>query len=300
LSSNTESTCARSPGDTPDWSGAFVGEASCPLCDYNLRGLVEPRCPECGYRFEWSELLDAARRPPAYLFEHARRRRVRAFLWTQAVGWLPRRFWGRVLRPTHDVMTDRLAQYWWWSAAMFAIGPLLTIIIPSFLLANENNPSIVSAMRGLSGFIAVWLSRHGGFALAVGAALVLWIAWPFLTIGSLLIFTDSMRRANVRREHVGRCVLYSCDAGLIAGVVAPSLYFLLGIDHHAVLGAPTEIIVILSMLFCVFVAFRLAHAYALYLRFPHAVMTVVLSQVVVLLIGWLFAAVVWEMTDAPF
>jgi hypothetical protein len=28
----------------------------CPRCDYNLRGLAVPRCPECGYRFTWSDL----------------------------------------------------------------------------------------------------------------------------------------------------------------------------------------------------------------------------------------------------
>ena len=42
----------------------------CPLCEYNLRGLSEPRCPECGYRFEWAELRDPSRRLHPYLFEH--------------------------------------------------------------------------------------------------------------------------------------------------------------------------------------------------------------------------------------
>ncbi len=28
----------------------------CPECNYNLRGLTVPRCPECGLRFDWSEI----------------------------------------------------------------------------------------------------------------------------------------------------------------------------------------------------------------------------------------------------
>src|SRR5882724_6811288 len=32
-------------GGTPDWA-ASSDEIECPMCDYNLRGLTEPRCPE--------------------------------------------------------------------------------------------------------------------------------------------------------------------------------------------------------------------------------------------------------------
>ena len=35
---------------------------NCPLCGYDLRGLVDPRCPECGYRFVWADLTDSTRR----------------------------------------------------------------------------------------------------------------------------------------------------------------------------------------------------------------------------------------------
>jgi len=28
----------------------------CPQCQYNLRGLMVPRCPECGFAFHWSDL----------------------------------------------------------------------------------------------------------------------------------------------------------------------------------------------------------------------------------------------------
>lgn len=42
--------------DPPDWRG------HCPQCDYDLTGLPEPRCPECGCAFTWEEVGLAA--PP--------------------------------------------------------------------------------------------------------------------------------------------------------------------------------------------------------------------------------------------
>ena len=33
----------------------------CPRCGYNLTGLAEPRCPECGGEFLWAELRNNAR-----------------------------------------------------------------------------------------------------------------------------------------------------------------------------------------------------------------------------------------------
>ncbi len=36
---------------SPDWS-VIQEDILCPLCEYDLRMLAEPRCPECGYRFD--------------------------------------------------------------------------------------------------------------------------------------------------------------------------------------------------------------------------------------------------------
>ena len=65
----------------------------CPLCDYDLRGLAEPRCPECGYRFVWEDLTDPTRRRHPYLFEHHPRRNFWSFRRTFIAGLRPRRFW---------------------------------------------------------------------------------------------------------------------------------------------------------------------------------------------------------------
>lgn len=38
-------------------SPIFSEDVPCPHCSYNLRGLVEPRCPECGRVFDQGVLL---------------------------------------------------------------------------------------------------------------------------------------------------------------------------------------------------------------------------------------------------
>src|SRR4051794_40302676 len=67
----------------PDWSALDAPAVVCPLCEYNLHGLAEPRCPECGYRFTWRGLIEQRGLEHPYLFEHhARRRPVGSFLHT--------------------------------------------------------------------------------------------------------------------------------------------------------------------------------------------------------------------------
>ena len=59
----------------PDWD-AIRHDVPCPLCDYNLRGLRDPRCPECGYQFEWPEVLDPRRQEHDYLLELSARNEI--------------------------------------------------------------------------------------------------------------------------------------------------------------------------------------------------------------------------------
>jgi hypothetical protein len=81
------------------------------LCEYDLRGLTEPRCPECGYRFEWDELRDPRRRFHPYLFEHHPNRNAWSFFHTLVGGLAPRRFWS-TLYPTQPSRPHRLVAYW--------------------------------------------------------------------------------------------------------------------------------------------------------------------------------------------
>lgn len=221
----------------------------CPLCDYDLRGLLEPRCPECGYTFEWGEITDPSRRLHRYLFEHHPERNawsfVRTFLGTHA----PRRFW-RSLLPAQPSRPKRLVLYW-----CLAGLPLVLALVPHYGLwgwefYQQTHRSramymTIYAMAPSTGwavetygsvstmldrteplppsrefFRRAWGNEGRWTAYLVGVLL----AWPWLTFLTLLLFRISMRRARIKPVHVLRCVLYSLDSVLwLAPVLAAAV-----------------------------------------------------------------------------
>ncbi len=51
-------------------SGLPLDNLRCLKCDYRLLGLTAHRCPECGQKFEWDDVVDGALRNSAKLFEY--------------------------------------------------------------------------------------------------------------------------------------------------------------------------------------------------------------------------------------
>jgi hypothetical protein len=276
-------------------ANAAAGEEglACPLCDYSLRGLTTPRCPECGYSFDWDELRNQTKYHP-YLFEHAVRRRVRSFFKTLWHGLWPWRFWQDV-RPTHEVFESRLGVYW---------AAIMLLSVLAFA-----SPAIHFAVRlcreryydaNLTYATSPWYPEQAAAVGVLATVGALYVFWPWLTFAVLMIFRISMRRARIRPEHVERCVIYSFDA---AGVLAP-LVLLAAVAHGLLGGEPGQGLngrdpfalmpvsedARLTLIACVFglVAFggvRLAVAYRRYLRFPHAGWVVLATQVIVGLIA---------------
>ena len=236
----TEAQADQSPphdGDEPTARGG----AHCPLCGYDLRGLAEPRCPECGYRFAWADLTDPARRRHPFLFEHHPERSAWSFARTLLGGLRPARFWSSI----HPAQRSRVGRM-----ALYCVGCNLV-----FLLAYAAHAGlwIAQSRAAERASLANWAAvhyppgsderdaaarRHGSFdaflqavardtrqswadggwwATRLTAACV---AWPWVALLTLLaLFRFSMRRARVRPVHVTRCVVYSCDATLWVGVV---------------------------------------------------------------------------------
>ena len=122
-------------------------ELHCPLCDYDLRGLTEPRCPECGYQFEWVELMDRTRRTHPFLFEHHPERNVWSFTRTAIAGLRSIRFW-KSIKPHMTPRPARLLLYWMictsmpaaLAAALFGLHQLLESWYPSFNGFNRTFP----------------------------------------------------------------------------------------------------------------------------------------------------------------
>ena len=240
------------PDAPPDWT---TTELACPLCGYNLRGLTDPRCPECGFAFRWADLLAAGRDRHPWLFEHGRGRNVRTFLSTYARTALPRRFW-RTVTPANPVHVGRLIVYW-----LIASLPMVAIAaapVPGQVVRLARRNLAMRALYGqllttapLGGHLltAAEVARHQAqidaeipapWSVAfvrqawsavhltpdryrVAAAAVT-VAWPMLSVVALLLFPASMRRAKVNVGHVMRAAVYGCDFGLLTCIVAAVVF----------------------------------------------------------------------------
>jgi hypothetical protein len=261
----------------PDWS-ALKTELHCPLCDYNLRGLDQPRCPECGFAFAWAELIRGQQQKHPYLFEHQNKRNVWSFWKTYWADCQPRPFW-RELSPAYPVNARRLLLYWMISYSGVALALFALIFRHVWVDFHLSYPSLLlhtSRARLLDKLLnVVWdcsLTR-GGVSTICGAMTAL--AWPWMTLIFLLVFVQSMRKAAINRLHVLRAVIYGSDCSLI---VLPAL--LLAWNTRYGSGTP----LLAALLCCSVTLYRTTSAYRQYLRFHLPFLTVLTSQVIVLMI----------------
>jgi hypothetical protein len=270
----------------PDWS-ASDRDVVCPLCDYNLRGLVEPRCPECGYRFEWSELLAPQTRLQEYLFESRPERNVWAFFRTIWSDVSPHRFWATI-SPTQRPNARRLVLYW-----LLAATPAIVMAVTHTILAPPRWTHVTLAHNTLTGTVSDLLTelingRSYGSTPAVQHAitallLLTCLAWPWVTVAALLVFQQSMRRVRINRVHVLRCVVYSADVVFWIGWLSSAM-LLNQLRNKG--GWPPEntgwfFFAVPAAL--AWMSWRLVVAYRQYLRFDRPVATVLSAQVIVVL-----------------
>jgi hypothetical protein len=316
-----------SPAPTTEPAGAQAESVRCPLCDYDLRGLTEPRCPECGYQFVWADLTDPARRLHPYLFEHHPRKNVRSFVRTMAGALRPRQFWSS-LKPSQPSRPGRLVIYWLVAALLLPLGYAGAVTVKAVLYAREHEqmrksqlvaitqyyrrfganrrpgsyPAMIFAAGGPQGMVDKEWPPVGTWAYVVfvfqrfneprynqdAELTVALLAWPWLTLATLMIFRASMKRAKVNAVHVLRCVVYTGDAVLLLGLIAffalpPAIEWLdLGrytAYRFAIVAAP---------LFAQFTGWRLAAAYRHYLQFDRPVATAAAAQAIVLLVVWVW------------
>ena len=268
------------PTTPPNWD-AIDRDVLCPLCEYNLRGLPDARCPECGYRFDWRELLEPDTRLQEYLFESRPERNVWSFFKTITSDLRPRRFWP-TLSPTQRPNARRLVLYWFLAAtpALAAIVANVAVINPAFGRFH----AISSALRSFC--LQLVTPTYFSSDPSTQCALTIWVlfaclAWPWLTCAALLVFQQSMTQARINRVHVLRCVVYSADVVFWIGWL--SFAMLLNVYRRSapiwhewtawLLPAVLGVIVWMSM--------RLHVAYRQYLRFDRPGATVIATQVIV-------------------
>jgi hypothetical protein len=279
----------------PDWS-VTAETVQCPLCDYNLRGLTQPLCPECGYTFAWPDLLDPRRRRHQYLFEHNPRRNLASFAKTITRKFRPGRFW-KTLYPSQPVNTRRLITYGLICALVAFLPAILAMLAvdSSLRLASSSAPvSIVwsganwpptPAPAPASATMMWWdrvsylLWEHRDLQIYLGACAA---AYPLLSGLIFLIFHQSMRRASVKPRHAMRVALYSGDIvfwyGLWAlGLIAPGSSDPFAYDTY-------ERLLIGGALVAMSISFlRMWAGCRYYMQFRDAFGTVVAAQLIALL-----------------
>jgi len=315
----TADPATKAPIPTP------AADVRCPLCDYDLRGLAEPRCPECGFRFEWADLTDPARRVHRYLFEHHPQRNVWSFFRTVFAGFVPARFWSSI-HPAQRSRLLRLGLYW-----ALALVPLVVVVASYYGLWFAQATATTSSLRAIN-TASVTPSQRAALSQQYGSynqfldefyplppsrrffsnawqeegwwtihLATFWVVWPLLLFVTMLLFRISMRRARIRPVHMLRCVLYSYDAVFwlappLAAAVAlkvlnwyglfPSRMFLPTAPiprNHIWQYRPeffTDILFWGGLVLVILTAYRLTVALRHYLRFDHAVATVLAAHVI--------------------
>ncbi len=281
-----EDIAPQKPIEGPDWS-AVEFHPQCPLCEYDLFGLSAPRCPECGYAFDWADVLDPRAAEHPYLFEYHPERNVRSYFQTAWHALLPVRFW-KPLHPSHPPQLRRLVLYRITGAAIYLICIMIqcfveTALISSFYLSSFNSfDNMMSAFRRAQ---FIYASRPGAFTIDVVVYGLLPLAASWVMLGALCVFRISMKRARIRTAHVVRCVVYSVDpSGWSATAILVTF-------SHLVLMAisrPTWWSDTYSpMLICGWISFnfyRLYEAYKQYLRFERSFATILAASIIVFLV----------------
>ena len=90
----TDTTPEPATSDAAAADGAAADDLTCPVCEYSLRGLPEPRCPECGYAFEWEELRQRSRLRRTWFYEHAGT--FKSHVKTRWRSLRPKAFWSEI------------------------------------------------------------------------------------------------------------------------------------------------------------------------------------------------------------
>jgi hypothetical protein len=311
-----ESTPIPAANTSPD-EPAPAGDILCPLCDYNLRGLEQPRCPECGHLFTWEELLNEHRRRLAWLFEDQDAPLRRSFFQTLHESSWPTRFWSKV-SPALRPRVGRLVLYWFFVSLPFLIALTIAIALPvveqvrqiyaqrstlvTMFTTSSTNPAVVKtvqpfgsaratavAMIPMPGLEQLWnlIWYNSKFIHHVLPLVGLCVLWPLIATLSFIIFRDTLRAAKIKAAHVFRCAVYSADVALLMGVALVIVLYARRDRGSGILLAWSWTYPVLepALLCCVvgwlaLLTFRLSTAYRNYLGFRHGLLAAIWAQLI--------------------
>jgi hypothetical protein len=270
-----------------DWEAELpIEHLRCAECSYQLFGLQEKRCPECGTPFEWSEALAVARTRVNRLFE---------FLWfDNPVPGLMRSMWLAGFRPT------KLWAQYDLHARPKVVALLLLILVQWLLFARGWHIIAWMADPAMNG-ISVWLGSRIRFVYRFRVD-----AWflPFMavvcivTFASIQLFFQTKRRLGIRwtdtlRVYAHATVFASfCTTGwcILEVLLDATLFFTPALARASVAAYP----MLAHTVFAIGLIVTWAHlsiGFRRYLKFPH----VLGISAACLLIGHLAGLIVFSM-----
>jgi hypothetical protein len=236
-----------------DWS-TIADDVECARCGYNLRGLDRPRCPECGLKFSWEEILNPELRPHPYLYEHhGGHNRFRRLIKTVAHSWIPWRFW-RTMRMNHPRRPVRLAAFGFWLAL---IGTMISSVgtglittgayyVYSTPILGPGDPSFTKAATFGKDQMYRTLNRCFGVAATY---LVLCV----LNVACMSFLFRSLRRYRVLPGHLWRVAVYTGGGNWVLfvalwGLLFPNFGIVRQLFQVNILLAPMELVAQLGAL----------------------------------------------------
>jgi len=279
-----------------EWSQAVpIEQLVCRKCSYHLYGLSETRCPECGEPFTWAEALEDYHRKRKPLFEyHWRDRPFRSLVYTWWLALRPWKLW-RII-DLHD--PPRIRPLLVWVALAFVLFFVCLGTGQGLELWCWNNYAWTRIPgRGWIGpdfsEIPAYVLRAFQSQFVYFCFLVI-VGWVPLSLLSLLIFQQSMRRCRVRTPHVVRAWAYGVPTSLpiITVLVCGSVCLdAIAQWHRSGLGR------LLVALIPLHVVWSLTCAYSRYLKIPHALGVAFASQIIAVLAAFalprVMQAVLW-------
>jgi hypothetical protein len=203
----------------PDWS-ALETDLRCPRCDYNLRMLTLPRCPECGLEFDWAELIAAtARERECPIFEYQwRRRPVQSFLFTIWLAVQPWRLW-RAIKLEFEPQLGALAA--------LAAAAIVGMFLCSAAIRFSWQLAAVYKFGNPRGF---WVVLHGIVdRSALLGVLQTRIAPLLIVLAAIAVYRFTLVRFRIRFVHLVRIAVLSWTGWIWAGTLIGFPIYLLSI-----------------------------------------------------------------------
>ncbi len=246
----------------------------CPKCAYNVFGLSERRCPECGDTFDWRKVLDVARAQTSRQFEQ---------------NW-----WGNPLPAL--LRTWRLAALQprkLWSEFDFHDRPQLTplcllLLLQGFLFAKSwewFGPLAEFIMNGFESQVRTRTRFIYQFRFSPEFMQCILIGW-FATLVTLLLFIQTNRRFNLSWRKIFRAYVYSTafastlfSISLIAEMIADSTILFMPSVNRIPMSVYNGIQGTILLLAIPVTFAHLSIAYTKYLKVPHGWVTAALSIV---------------------